>query len=104
MALVLSRDATCYGSTVRLSSAIILIDIMMMWKGQGSRDGGVGGHVVQSLQCNHYIHEWTWHSAAPNLLPAPPCGPVASLRDLGMLGSHELRFSNCKVKELKRKQ
>lgn len=43
MALALSRDATCYGSTVRLSSAIILIDIMMVWKGQGSRDGGVGG-------------------------------------------------------------
>lgn len=37
----------------------------------GSGDSEEGwGYVVQSLHCNHYIHEWTCHSAGPVLLPA----------------------------------
>lgn len=34
------------------------------------------GHVVQSLRCRHFIHEWNWQSAAapafPHLFPHPP--------------------------------
>lgn len=29
------------------------------------------GHVVQSLQCSRFIHEWNWQSTSPDLFPCP---------------------------------
>lgn len=43
VALALSRDATCYGSSVRLSSAIILIYITTERRGE---EGESRGHTL----------------------------------------------------------
>lgn len=75
MALALSRDATCYGSSVRLSSAIILIDIMMGWMGAGTvemvgREVPLYSHFSVTIiyMSGLGIHEWT---CCPQSAPLP---------------------------------
>lgn len=36
--------------------------------GDNGEEGWI--HIVQSLHCNHYTHEWIWDSAVPSLLAA----------------------------------
>lgn len=90
MAPALSRDATCYGSSVRLSSAIILIDIMMGWRGQRQLGEGMVGRGKGVTFYNHFSVTITYMSGLGILLPpicspAPPCTPAASQRRRGGL-------------------
>lgn len=81
---------------MRLSSAIILIDTMMGWRGQRQR-GWRGVRVY-----NHLSVTITYMSGIGILLPpicshAPPCTPAASQKRLSILQ----RFVNVKKARLK---